>query len=444
MTTLRQIILLVMPLFVGLAVIGGSLMAWLQLRTAERDFRIEVETAAIAITEFVNSSDLEPLIGGAPLAPARLPPIFDRILKWKQVERIFVVDASGRILADTMRSAPVAPELLQVSPSRTQDVQFGAPPSDQASRRFQAAVIAAQHPSLRIGVEVSAETYFARRQLIHRHVALVSAVTLATGLVVAVALALFVSWQFRQLRRLAGLVGEAGFERAEQGASIQEVADVGSILGVMHSVLMETIDKTRRSLVDREYVRSDHALGRILREKHRPSPAWTCAGVAGRFMAIGPSRALQGTVTLGPDAGAAFIGLLPADDGLDTALQARAAADYLASALRGPSLADAATATRELFPLRELVVLRWSAGRLEEWHHRAEGPPFATTSTLPEVNPAVVSCLAPDDRTRLAVYLRTYPDAPLERLADDLPALLAGHTPGIVLALRRSPTNSPP
>lgn len=438
MTTRRQIVLLVLPLFVGLAVIGGSLMAWLQIRTAERDFRIEVETAAIAITEFVSSTDLEPLIGGAQLDEGRLSKIFDRILKWKQVERIFIVDASGRILADTMQSAPVEPALLPAPPNREQSVQFGAPPDEQASRRFQSAVIAAQHPELRIGVEVSADTYLARRKLIRRHVALVSAITLGAGFVVSLALALFVSWQFRRLRRLAGLVGEPEFERADQGASIQEVADVGSILGVMHSVLMETVDKTRRSLIDREYVRSDHTLGRIFRERHRPPATWTCAGVTGAFIAVGPPRTLQGTVALDAGTGAAFVGLLVDDDGLDAALQARAASDYLASALRGPSLAAAASATRALFQLRELVVLRWSAGRLEEWHHRIDDAPFTAQSVLPDANPAVVSCLAADDRARLAVYLRTYPSAPLERLSTDLPALLAGHSVGIVLALRRA------
>ena len=50
MTTRRQIFILVMLLFLGLAVIGGSLMAWLQLRTAKRDFISEVEAAAIAVT----------------------------------------------------------------------------------------------------------------------------------------------------------------------------------------------------------------------------------------------------------------------------------------------------------------------------------------------------------------------------------------------------------
>lgn len=442
MTTRRQIILLVLPLFVGLAVIGGSLMAWLQLRTAERDFRIEVETAAIAITEFISPADLELLIGGAQLDQGRLSTIFDRILKWKQVERIFIVDASGKILADTMRNAPVEADLVSAQPNREQSVQLGSLPDEGSSRRFQAAVIAAQHPALRIGVEVSAETYLARRQLIRRHVALVSVVTLGAGFVVSFTLALFVSWQFGRLRQLAGLVGEPGFERADQGASIQEVADVGSILGVMHSVLMETVDKTRRSLIDREYVRSDHALGRIFREQHRPPSTWTCAGVTGLFIAVGPPRTLQGTVAFEAGSGAAFVGLLPADDGLDAALQACAASDYLASALRGPSVAAAASATRELFQLRELVVLRWSGDRLEEWHHRTDDPPFTAQSTLPNLNPAVVSCLAIDDRARLAVYLRTYPSAPLERLSVDLPALLAGSTSGIVLALRRGPAKT--
>ena len=85
MTTRRQIFILVMLLFLGLAVIGGSLMAWLQLRTAKRDFISEVEAAAIAVTEFVTPADLAPLISGAQLAKGRLGTIFPRILKWEQV-----------------------------------------------------------------------------------------------------------------------------------------------------------------------------------------------------------------------------------------------------------------------------------------------------------------------------------------------------------------------
>lgn len=442
MTTRRQILFLVMPLFLGLVVIGGSLMAWLQLRTAERDFISEVETVAIAVTEFVTPADLAPLTSGAQLTEGRLGRIFPRILKWEQVERIFIIDASGAVLADTMNNAPIAADLLQARPDRERAVYRGAPPTEGGSRRTQAAVIAAQDPTLRIGVEVSAGSYFARRQIIRRDVMLFSVVTFFTGLVVSFALALFVSREFTRLRQLAGLVGEPGFERANQGGSIQEVADVGGILGVMHGVLTETVDQTRRSLVEHEHICSNQDLGRLFRSEHSPAPTWTCAGATGFFAAVGPPGTMQGTVALDAGAGAAFIGLLPCDDGLDAALQARAASEYLASALRGLSLAPAASATRELFQLRELVVLRWSAGRLEEWNHCADGPPRTTQISLPEVGPAVVSCLSPADRASLAVYLRAYPQAPLERLSADLPAILAGTTSGIVLALRSASDRS--
>ena len=439
MTTRRQIFILVMLLFLGLAVIGGSLMAWLQLRTAKRDFISEVEAAAIAVTEFVTPADLAPIISGAQLAKGRLGTIFPRILKWEQVERIFIIDAAGAVLADTMNNAPIAEDLLQARPDRERLVYLGAPPTEGGSRRTQAAVIAAQHPTLRIGVEVSAESYFALRQVIRRDVMLFAVVTPCTGIVVALALALFVSREFTRLRQLASLVGEPGFERANQGASIKEVADVGGIIGVMHSVLMETVDQTRRSLVDHEPMRSNQDLGRFFRIQYRPNATWSCAGATGFFAAVGPPGTVQGTVAFDAGAGAAFIGLLPCEDGLDAALQARAASDYLVIALRRLALAPAASATRELFQLRELAVIRWSAGRMEEWTHRADGPARTTEGILPEFNPAVVSCLAADDRTRLAVYLRTNPGAPLERMALDLPALLVGTTSSIVLALRRGP-----
>ncbi|HEY0966694.1 MAG TPA: hypothetical protein VGD88_04845 [Opitutaceae bacterium] len=440
MTTRRQIVLLVMPLFVGLAVLGGSLMAWLQLRTTERDFRTEVETAAIAISEFLPAEAPAPVT--VEQAPAATPTdiYFERIRRWRQVERLFLIDASGQILADTLRGAPIDETLLAAVPPPDHPVVIGAVTPETSLRRIRPALVATRYPGVRLGIEVTAETFLQRRAAIRREVLIMSGVTLAVGFVVSLVLAAFVSWQFNRLSRLAGLVGDQAFERTGQEAAIQEVADVGSILGVMHSVLVETVDKTRRSLIDREYVRSDHALARVFRARTQTPATWSCGGATGIFVAVGAPLSLHGTLSLGPDEGAAFVGLLPFDAGLEDAVRSRAAAEYLTNALHSRPLASAAAATCDLFPLSELVVVRWSGDRLEEWHHRGAEPPFTTISTLSAVHPVVLSCIADDDRARLAVYLRTYPHASLERLAADLPAVLAGSRAGNVLALRRSST----
>jgi hypothetical protein len=412
-------------------------MAWLQLRTTERDFRTEVETAAIAIAEFLPADSITPALEGRPLAETPMGVYFERIRRWRQVERIFLVDATGRILADTMRGTPIDETLLAETPSPERRVILGAVTPETSLRRVRPALVATQRPDVRLGIEVTAETFLKRRVEIRHGVLVMSIVTLAVGFIVSLVLAAFVSWQFNRLSRLAGLVGDQAFERTEQEAAIQEVADVGSILGVMHSVLVETVDKTRRSMIDREYVRSDHALARVFRERTLAPATWSCGGATGIFVSIGAPLSLQGTLSLGADAGAAFIGLLPFDTGLEDAVRSRAAAEYLTNALRDQPLAHAAAATCDLFPLSELIVVRWSGDHLEEWHHRGAESPLATTSTLSTVHPVVLSCIAPDDRARLAVYLRTYPHAPLDRLAADLPAVLAGSRAGNVLALRR-------
>ncbi|GAB1488828.1 hypothetical protein MASR2M8_12750 [Opitutaceae bacterium] len=440
MTTRRQIVLLVMPLFVGLAVLGGSLMAWLQLRTTERDFRTEVETAAIAIAEFLPVDSLAALREGQPLAGTPMGTYFERIRRWRQVERIFLIDASGQVLADTRGDAAIDPALLTAKPAAARTVIVGEVTPSSEIHRVRPAIVSIQSEGVRLGIEVNAETFLARQASIRQGVLIMSAVTLTVGLMVSLALAAFVSWQFKRLSRLAELVGNQAFERTEPVAAIREVADVSSILGVMHSVLMETIEKTRRSLIDREYVRSDHALARVFRERTQTPPAWSGGGVTGLFISIGAPLSLQGMVELGPASGAAFIGILPFNAGLEDAVRARAATEYLANALRHQPLATAAASTCDLFALSELVAVRWTGDRLEEWHHRETELPLIATSTLSSDHSVVLSCIAPDDRARLAVYLQTYPRAPLERLATDLPAVLAGSRASNVLALRRNAT----
>ena len=436
MTTRRQIILLLMPLFIGLAICGGALGAWLELRAEQRDFDTEVRTLASSIAEFMMIEELPRTESEREAAEVRLREIFNRILRWQQALRIFLIDSDGRILGDTAGPATPATVDLSLQPAEG-EVTLQPIANDGAEHQVRPAMAQTRHPSWRVGIEVSARPFLDRRRLIWRDYGIMTLWTLGIGIIATFAFAAFVSREFKRLGYQAGLLGTPEFQHSIDSSRIREIADVGNILRVMHGVLRETLEKTQRALIDRQFVRNDRTLAEVFAVAEPIPDSWHVEDVAGVVRQIGFPEAVQGRVAL-PDGGAAFIGLMPENLGFETNLTARTARAYLSAALVRLPLEQAARETLEMFGLRELAVVRWQGGTITQWQRRGFETAISTTGDFPTGSTRIAMCLDQADRDRVALFRQAYPAMPFDQLVENLPGLLHSDQPGMVLFLHRS------
>lgn len=443
MTTRRHIILLVLPVFILLALIGGALMAWLQLSAAQRDFHTEVRTLAVAVRTGVDNDSLETFVSPPISEKPRLSILFGRILHWNQVRRIYIVSDLHDIVFDSAPEQPVTSPGLTVPNEDVDGIAWHPLISAIDGRPIQPVSISASPPGWRINLEVDATPYLVQREGVWRAVAWFVAASLLVGLVASLILAHFVGEQFRRLAAHATQIGEDNFDPADSQTRIQEIADVNDVLAVMHSVLRETLERNKRALEISAPPPTDHLATHVFRHDERALETWTEPSFRGATVQVGNPLTVAGHNLIGPDQGFAFVGVMPDDDLLETALRARAAQEALTLALCRKSSDTALAEIVRLFDLPKLTVMNWKGGSWRQSCHgtsATESPPITEGTWVPG-QPVMLTCLGPIDLEHLRVYLNACSKLDFDRLVSDLPLVLRGSPPGLVLIMQTDASN---
>jgi hypothetical protein len=446
MTIRRQILFYLLPLFAGFGVIGGAVAWRLQTEADRQVFDVVSGSLAISLAEFISPADLEALARGVPLADTALGRAVPRLERWALASRIYLLDAkSGRPLADTTHDAaplPAAATLRDLAPEEIRQLPLRVASTGEP---YFAIVTLVPHTGVVLGVEIPATPFLEARQRIWSSIRRNVIIVMLIGLAVTVLLADFLSWQIRQLQQSAAQIGHPEFPLDRGEGIVQEVADLGNTFEVMHSVLGDTVDKTRRTLVESDYFRGERALSTVLQQALSPAQAWTGGGVEAAWLIIGtlPPAALAGAVASADGSGAAFVGIAGPAGQLRPALRARAAQAYLADALPRRPLAVVAQEACELFGLTDLVVAHWQDSGFTGWSAGSGSFPAEATGWLAGANVSL-TCLNQIGRERLALYLENFPTHAPAQALEDLPPFFDRGQTGVVLVLRRRPVTVPP
>lgn len=442
MTTRRHIILLVLPVFILLALIGGALMAWLQLSAAHRDFHTEVRTLAVAVRVGVDTDSLEALVSPPKSEKPHLSIVFSRILRWSQVRRIYVVSDLHDVVFDSALEQPVTWPGLTVPNEDAEGIAWHPLTSAIDGRPIQPVSISASPPGWRINLEVDATAYLAQREGVWRAVAWFAVACLVVGLAASLILAHFVGKQFRRLAAHATQIGEDNFDPGDSQTRIQEIADVNDVLAVMHSVLRETLERSKRALESSAPPPTDHLATHVFRNDERALETWTQHTFRGATVRVGNPLTVAGHTLTGPDQGFAFVGVIPDDILLETALRARAAQEALTQALRRNSPDTAVAEIVRLFDLPKLAIISWRDG---SWRQSRQGTSLAesppTEGAWAPGQPVMLTCLGPVDLENLRVYQKACARLDFERLVSDLPIVLRGRPPGLLMIMQSDATN---
>ncbi|HEY3754814.1 MAG TPA: hypothetical protein VGL42_01570 [Opitutaceae bacterium] len=443
MTIRRQFILVVTLLFAGVGAVGG-LVAWrLQTQAIRQAFETEGQALAVSVGEFLDATQMKALRGTADWTQTPFGAAWDRWQRWHMITRVYVVDpASGAAVMDTARSfARPDPEVWRdLGRNDSRLLPFRELPS--GNFRLPVLVRSADGTAV-VGVEIAADPYFRlRREIVQRGEAQL-AWAVGLGLCVGAILGGFLARSVRRLTDAVESVGSPAFESVDVGSPVREVAELGAALGVMHSVLGDTLDKARRTLIESDQFRTEAGLAELWRRTLQPADARRERGADAAWLSVGtpPPPAFAGTAKLATQSGAAFAGIAAEHGGMEASVRARAAGTYLADLLSRRSLDEAAAETFGLFGLSRLVVARWSGDACEIWVDGSTlGPDQISWKSG---SPLLLSGLGPRNLERVRLYLAAFGRHPIREMISELPPLLDASEPGIVLILRRSQDNQP-
>jgi hypothetical protein len=440
MTIRRQILLYILPLFACFGVIGSAVAWRLQTEADKQVFDVMSASLVISFAEFITAADLDALARDVPLADTALGRAVPRLERWAIASRIFLLDAkSGYRLADTTRDAAPLPDPALLRDLKLEEIRHLPMRTAATGEPYFTITTLVPHSGAVLGVEIPATPYLEARKQIWRGIWQNLILVMIIGVAVTLFVAEFLSWQVRQLQKSAAQIGLAEFPLEQPDGMVQEVADLGNAFEVMHSVLGDTVDKTRRSLVESDYFRGDRTLATVLQKNLNPAQAWSGATVDAAWQILGtpPSAALAGAVLIDDTSGAAFVGIAGPAGELDVALRARAAHAFLADSLTRRPMAVVAQEAKELFGLTDLVVAHWREKSFTSWSADGEGFPTEPAAWAAGAKVAL-TCLDPAARERLALYLENFPDHAPARMLKDLPPFFESTDVGVIVVLCRS------
>lgn len=463
-----QNLLTIVPLFLGLALIGSLLMYTVGLNEIRWGLHEEASTLAIAAAEFLDGDAYQGLVRRGTADPyyARIQDPLRRLLKRNQARRVTAYSPDGEkvvfhlsadtISADTSGASDADSE---ASPSATLSagVAGEAGLMEAMTRdRFlvgamrygegnQAALTAyapindsAGKLAGIVGVETDADIYRKSKQdLLTRGVWLTGIVFLL-GILVASLLTRLITREVHALNLAAVEVTAGNLNRQIQAGRIQEIEDLGNTFNTMSDVLRDVLSKTRRALIEGEQFRTEANLAQAYREQFAPPlrASLGAARVAAEHFGARPTGSFYDAFSL-PDGACALVGRVGEGASLDAVMTASAARSLLRQDLERLPPEEVFASAGALFPLDRLEIVVWKdGGPAKAWRLDPETG-TARRRELP-TEPILLHTFDAATGARIEQYARLFGHLSPEDLMTDIRIAVSADREGCLLILKRT------
>lgn len=442
-----QMLLAFVPIFLLLGVSGETVGVLLDQHELRWGLNQEAGALAVAISEFLRDrpfTDPHPAAAG----PINWEESLRTILGRHQARRLYLLAADGRTVvrhfgaaapgaATPAVPAPVRRELTRAAWELSDFVHQGR---ETVLRAYAPLRPAGGRLAGYLEVEIGAEEYDRAIARSRRTVVAGSLLSALAGLAVVGLVVFPVARGTRDLRATAGRA-QAGHALAPpKSRFIQEIGDLGETFGTMGTLLNEAMDKTRRTLVENEQLRTARDLAEAFHRRFDPPVAGREGTVAYAARTVGPpGGAFVGVRRLG-DTLWLFAGIATGRDELQQAVAASAARRLLADALSRAAPEAAFDETAAIVPLTFWTCAAWplAGGPARVWTRR-EGRPVATAAPDPD-RPWCLHTFAPARQPVIDTCLAGLGDLAAADIADNLGRLLGDDAGGAFLIVRPAVT----
>jgi HAMP domain-containing protein len=460
MRILTQNLLAIVPVFIFLALGMSGLIFYLEDKEIRWGLREEAAALATTIAEMVDDNgfahlaEMEDKEREALLAP------FTKVLKWKNVSRIFAFAPHQRkCLFDLGDHAtfhppafpgPAGPDALArvqlVEHNKWGDfMQALAPVTDSEN-----------HLLGYIGVHTNAKIL--QEQVERSKVNAAKRILIALG--VGFLCAWLISWVLRKglssLDRAARLAGKGQSEHmayAEKG-TIREINDLGNSFNTMISILKDTMTRAQRKLTGVGLYNSPRFIRKAVSAHYWTAREMEAQGIAFRTRPVGDFEdGLFFDLFKVQDHAYSVFGRVKHDrpDHLERAMNASAMLHYLKDLLVSRPAAEALQMAVPLFSFSQFQMIRWeqSALQLKLYRYNTETGGFSeTTENLAIGQSQLYHNLDGRADNRFSLYTKEFVGAVSEHAMDDFIQLVRGIVPSpsgvLVMVTRKAHVKAKP
>lgn len=437
-----QNLLLIVPLFLGVAVALGLLLYFSEPHELLWGQEQQASSYAIAIAEFASEreTNLHPSVY-SPSTDDGLRRALDRILSSHRVKAVFQLSPNCKTIAwsypaGAVKTVPFAtPGNLATLMSHdgvwTSDV-LPTKPRGAVVQAYSSMQTPTGTPLGAIGVITDASSYLRETRQTQTGVALAAIGVLIVGLLVSIFVSSLISREVRSLSETAALIAGGNLDVQAPGGRIQEIEDLGGTFNTMSDVLKDVLSRTKRSLVEGEQLRTPAEMAESYIEMFRPPIAATMHGVRICSRAIGEGSGMFWTAVETASGSCAALGRLTAEDEVATAIAASAAARYLTRRLIDDDPKQALTEAMQLFHADSLECLRFTGDKVEHWD-AVSGQPTVQSYPAASRSRWALHRVTPDAGSIVDRYLSLFDGHAPDDLAGDIAAAMPADSDGAIL-----------
>jgi len=460
-----QNLLVIVPLFLGLALLTGWLAYTVQRREILWGMREESSSLAIAIAEFVDGDSYRAMIGpgGAADYLRSLEHPFRQILQHEQADVIFALTPDGRRLVFSVDSGFV--ERIEGDTSRfvLRDTAYpydsgmvGAMRDDSfyvtevrevaggKSMMTAYAPIIDSRGALAgiLGVDIDATDYLVVSDELFMKFGLLAGGIVLLGVIASLFLSGMFTRKIRELGAAADEVSGGNLDLEIEVGTIQEVSDLSNTFNTMSSVLKNVLSKIRRALIEGEQFRTQADLARLYVEEFWKPLDMRCGNllVAGRMLGHNSVGAVMSVVEI-DNSCHAFVGFVRRGAEVVTATRASAVCSFVHQELGSRPVGDVLNEAVSIFDIESLHYLHCPADatEMEFWSLESGSTCFRHRSE--ELSPGVPVCVhtfSAEIGDMIEDYLRKFSRLSPREIVEDLMLTLDQDVRGCFLVLKRT------
>jgi HAMP domain-containing protein len=448
-----QIVAAIVPLFVGLSLVTGGVMYYLQTKELAWGFHEEASSIAVVTARFLDSKTIQQASSDGPTAqPANeaVPALFKKIMAAGRARRLAIFSVKDqRQLYDVATSNSVSRNLQVpsyiISQLANQSFVIGSIEKGKGNSEYLTTYASIRNSNGEmtgiLAVETTADTVQLRRGELLQSLLISMTCAAILGLILTLVISRLITRRLASLTEAVSNVETSYYDQKPSIGIIDELNDLENTFNTLRSVLKEVLSKIWRTIIETEQFRTKEDLMCAFKNEFQSPVQKTIYDIdaAGTLLGCRPMGSFFGIEEL-QDCGCAVAGKIAESEIMEQTQTASAALAFITQSMKNGDISTSLKSALNLFDLTrcECVIWKKSASKVTHWSLETDSRQWQQeTVELPDGVPLVFHTMDICIDKRIRTYVDEFKHLPQETLMHEIRMIVDEKLGGALILIRK-------
>jgi len=448
-----QIVTAIVPLFVGLSLVTGGIMYYLQTKELEWGFHEEASSIAVVTARFLDDKNLQQASDSSTVKPVNeiISALFKKIMRAGRARRFVVFSSQDqRLLYDVATSNSVSQNMqippyvmtkLSNQPFVIGSIKKGKGNSEYLTTYASIRNLKGEMTGI-LAVETTADTVQLRRGELLQSLLISMTCAAILGLILTLVISRLITKRLANLTEAVSNVETNYFDQKASIGIIDELNDLENTFNTLRSVLKEVLSKIWRTTIETEQFRTKEDLMCAFKTEFQSPVRKTICDVeaVGTLLGCRPMGSFFGIEEL-QDCGYAVAGKIAESEIMEQTETASAALAFITQSIKNSDISTALNLVSSLFDLTrcECVIWEKAASKVMLWSLDKDSRQWQQkTVTLLNGVTLVFHTMDTCIDQRIRIYVDEFKHLPQEALMREIRMIVDEKLGGALLMIRKS------